>query len=393
MKLQRDIIIFKKEGSYSCFPVLEQLADGRLMVALTQREFPSHNSKGRLRLFLAAADGEHWQETTDSSLAPMWPGATGKFRCQLNGDMWLDIGAGGRGGHFDAPEVRPLSERLQWEAQRYITHDHEKDSNAFYLAGKELHVGSSLDGGISWQRQAISAPPEMLSLNGFRGLCLQDNTLLFPVGGQVDKPGLDLHTMEGATWQQYMARSTDNGDTWDWVPMLTDPHGFCTEEVSILELGEGRILAMTRAHRPGPTGYLWQQWSADNGLSWSEPVETQVWGYPAHLLLLRDGRILCSYGYRFKPAGIRAVVSNDGGRSWDVANEHILRDDGGTAAQGWGSAHDEVVKERGVSGSDLGYPFSVELAEGAILTVYYFTGRDRITHVVATKWWLEDNEV
>ena len=52
MKLQRDIIIFKKEGSYSCFPVLEQLADGRLMVALTQREFPSHNSKGRLRLFL-----------------------------------------------------------------------------------------------------------------------------------------------------------------------------------------------------------------------------------------------------------------------------------------------------------------------------------------------------
>jgi hypothetical protein len=76
-----------------------------------------------------------------------------------------------------------------------------------------------------------------------------------------------------------------------------------------------------------------------------------------------------------------------------VANEHILRDDGGTAAQGWGPAHDEVVKERGVSGSDLGYPFSVELAEGAILTVYYFTGRDGVTHVVATKWWLEDNEV
>ena len=79
--------------------MLEQLADGRLMVALTQREFPSHNSKGRLRLFLAAADGEHWEETTDSSLAPVWPGATGKFRCQLNGDKWLDIGAGGPGGH------------------------------------------------------------------------------------------------------------------------------------------------------------------------------------------------------------------------------------------------------------------------------------------------------
>ena len=389
MNWKRDMILFKEEGSYSCFPTLEQLPDGRLMVAVTQREFPSHNSKGRLRVFISEGDGEQWLETHDSTLSPLWSGATGKYRCVLNDGTWLDMGAGGRGGHFDAPEVRPISERAGWEARRYSTYDHENDPNLFYLSGKDLHIGTSRDGGATWQRRAIPAPPDMLNLNGFRGLRLQDGTLLFPVGGVVDNPALDLPAAKGWTWRQYMVRSTDNGATWEWVPVVEDPRGGCTEEISLVELGGGRILAMTRAHRPGPTGYLWQQWSVDNGHSWSEPVETQVWGYPAHLLLLRDGRILCSSGYRFKPAGIRAVVRDDGGRSWDVANERILREDGGTPAQGWGAEQLEKAKQRGVSGADLGYPFSVELADGAILTVYYFTGTDGVTHAAATKWRLE----
>ena len=117
-------------------------------------------------------------------------------------------------------------------------------------------------------------------------------------------------------------------------------------------------------------------------------METQIWGYPCHLLRLADGRILCTYGYRFKPAGIRAVLSNDGGWSWDLKRERILRDDGGTPAQGWGPKQLEKFKERGVAGADLGYPFSAQLADGAILTVYYFTGTDGITHAAATKWCL-----
>jgi hypothetical protein len=341
-----------------------------------------------VRVFLSA-DGEQWLQTQDNSLAPLWPGATGKFRCVLEDGTWLDMGAGGRGGHFDAPEVRPMRERAQWQTQRYATHEHENDPGLFYLAGKQLHIGKSADGGVNWMRQAVSAPADMVDLHAFRGLRLKDGTLLFPVGGKVDNPTMDVPPTEGAMWRQYVVRSTDNGQTWDWVPMVEDPFGVFTEEVSLVELGGGRILAMTRVHRPGPTGYLWQQWSDDGGQQWSEPVETPVWGYPAHLLLLGDGRILCTYGYRFKPAGIRAVVSAYGGRAWDVANERILRDDGGTPAQGWGPEQLEKFKVRGVAGADLGYPFSVELTDGVILTVYYFTGSDGITHVAATKWRLE----
>ena len=55
------------------------------------------------------------------------------------------------------------------------------------------------------------------------------------------------------------------------------------------------------------------------------------------------------YGYRLPPYGQRAMLSDDGGATW--AYDYILRDDG----------HSE----------DLGYPASVELDDGSLLTVYY----------------------
>ena len=72
------------------------------------------------------------------------------------------------------------------------------------------------------------------------------------------------------------------------------------------------------------------------------------------LLRLGDGRLLVSYSYRVKPYGIRARISEDDGRTWGP--ELILRDDGGS----W----------------DLGYPRSVELGTGQVMTVYYFNRAD-----------------
>ncbi len=45
------------------------------------------------------------------------------------------------------------------------------------------------------------------------------------------------------------------------------------------------------------------------------------------LVVLKDGRLVMVYGYRLMPSGIRAKVSEDGGRTW--GGELIVRDDGG----------------------------------------------------------------
>jgi hypothetical protein len=104
-----------------------------------------------------------------------------------------------------------------------------------------------------------------------------------------------------------------------------------------------------------------------------------MWGNPAHLLKLSDGRIVCAYGYRRDPMGVRACLSEDEGRSWDMDHEVVLRDDGGTVCSMWSPPRAE-------GGGDVGYPQSVELSNGRVLTVYYITLEDAVTHVAATIW-------
>ena len=88
---------------------------------------------------------------------------------------------------------------------------------------------------------------------------------------------------------------------------------------------------------------------------------------------------MCSYGHRRAPYGVRACLSRDGCETWDTDNEIVLRDDGFTT--------DGTVAGKGTP-ADLGYPRTVELADGSLFTVYYFTLGDSVTHVAATEWTL-----
>ncbi len=98
MSWKRDIVIFKEEGSYSCFPTLEQLPDGRLVVAVTQREWPSHSSQGRMRVLVSQDGGKSWEETHDPALRRCGRGRLGSFAVCLGtepGWIWARaVGAG-----------------------------------------------------------------------------------------------------------------------------------------------------------------------------------------------------------------------------------------------------------------------------------------------------------
>jgi sialidase-1 len=96
----------------------------------------------------------------------------------------------------------------------------------------------------------------------------------------------------------------------------------------------------------GAEGFLYSTWSEDFGKSWAPFRTTEIWGHPPNLTLLRDGRVLCTYGYRRAPFQIRASLSKNRGESWDQANEIIVRSGG--AANG-----------------DIGYPSALQLADGS----------------------------
>ena len=67
--------------------------------------------------------------------------------------------------------------------------------------------------------------------------------------------------------------------------------------------------------------------SEDDGFSWTPPKWTNIWGYPAEMIALQDGRYLMVYGYRRPPYGMRGCISEDG-VTWDVKNEFVIREGG-----------------------------------------------------------------
>ena len=211
-----------------------------------------------------------------------------------------------------------------------------------------LEFRISSDGGSSWERRRIEGVPPMARrvMTGVP-LCLSDGTILAHGWGNW-KPS----PPDGGHFA-YVLRSTDKGESWELTPIGEDPSGRLDfNENELLELPDGRILAMMRSYEvPGRFNAFMQQcFSEDGGRTWSPPEPTPIWGYPPHLTLLDSGAIHCVYAHRRYPYGVRACLSHDNGATWDIENEIIVRDDAVTGR--------------------VGYPSSVQLGDGTLVTVY-----------------------
>ncbi len=340
----QDVIIYKKEGIYACFPSLMRLEDGTLYTSFGTRVRRSHiDGTGGSARYVSKDNGHTWQPHQGKApLNPAW-------RCN-DGSL---AHARARGWRYV-----PASRRDEF-AKQDITVRHVREGVVAYLQG--AYARRSTDGGKTWQTQDIDLPPHRgLMCHNLSETCkMKCGVLLNAAYGELkaDKIG-----------RSFILRSEDNGKTWTFGPLAADPEGKVRlNETALVENDRGEVIAMIRSEPP-TGGHLFHTISKDRGKTWSTPRRTKIWGYPANLLRLKDGRILCTYGYRRHPQGVRAVLSRDGGHTWDVNRLIVIRDDhfGG--------------------GSHLGYPISVELAPGKIFTIYYITLTDGVTHVAGTHW-------
>jgi hypothetical protein len=125
-------------------------------------------------------------------------------------------------------------------------------------------------------------------------------------------------------------------------------------EPHTIVLKSGKILVHIRVERQGYFT-IYQSESLDGGKSFSKPHRLLdiKGGAPAHII--QDGdTIISTYGYRNEPYGIRAMFSHDEGETWET---------------------DQIILDDAPNG-DLGYPSSVVLADGSILTVFYMRSAD-----------------
>ena len=348
----KNVVIYKKKGVYACFPSLLKLEGDALITNFNTKIRRSHiDPTGGSKKMVSYDGGLTWSETQNKFINPKYRTSEG-----------ILVRAGAKGWRYVSSSQK---ESLTKEG-RYIRN--VRKGVIAYLS-PNYYRSISTDNGTAWKTEIIKTPEYILGLMGFNEssyLVTSKGVRLVGVYGKKEGREIDETSFIRSV---FFLRSTDQGKTWQFISLLSSISkeiGF--GETSLIETANRKILAMMRSQ---PEGYLWQSFSNDEGLTWSEPEKTSMYGHPANLLNLSDGKILCTYGYRMPPMGIRACLSIDNGKTWQIENEYILRADG----QG--------------SPGNLGYPISVLLSDDSIFTIYYITLEDGITYIAGTKWQIE----
>ncbi|MDY0165336.1 MAG: sialidase family protein [Thermoguttaceae bacterium] len=247
------------------------------------------------------------------------------------------------------PGAWPADRLARWQAAHRRVNAEERQA-----ALSEWMIRSA-DGGVTFSGRYPSL------VNSPHGpVQLSDGRLLYA--------GKDLwHGEQGVG----VCESTDDGQTWNWLAAIPTREGDSQgayHELHAVEAADGRIVVQIRNHNKANAGETLQTESEDGGKTWAVPHPIGVWGLPSHLLRLRDGRLLMTYGHRRQPFGNQARVSENHGRTW--SEPIIISGDG--------------------AGGDLGYPSTVQLDDGSLVTVWYEAMKDMPRAVLRqAKWSLE----
>jgi hypothetical protein len=301
------------------FPVACRLKDGRIAVVL-RGGAPHLGIKGRLDIVFSDDQGRTWSKPTvvvDSELDDRNP-AFGQAS-----DGALVVGF--------------------WRTATYDDNGNWNDQ-----LDKEMSTWStrSTDGGKTWSDPARLDTADLRYGSPYgKIVTMPDGSMLMAVYGtpraEPGKPPV------AGDWS-YIYRSTDHGRTWS---RFSTPGAERFNETALLRLKSGELLAAMRTVAPDQD--VWVTRSADGGKTWGEAMKvTPPMAHPADLAELPDGRVLLVTGDRRGPFGVRGLV--------------------GTAAKlDW---RDSFPIADTATNTDCGYPSSVVLDDGRILTVYYAVG-------------------
>ncbi|MAV38038.1 MAG: hypothetical protein CMJ59_21585 [Planctomycetaceae bacterium] len=216
---------------------------------------------------------------------------------------------------------------------------------------EEINLARSTDGGRTWRKSTLAGSDYP------RNMIIEKNgSLLFVRAAEFDW----TRANEGSPHFQ-LCRSGDGGRTWSFSEGVIKwdakrPFG----EVSAILLRDGRLLAAIRSLQRGAPrkdmhgyGITLLTESNDNGQTWSNPrAMSHTAEVHTYLTELVDGRILATYSNYHLPFGVYAIVSNDGGRTWD---------------------RDHPIQLALSALNQVGWPVTLQLADGSLLTGYALT--------------------
>lgn len=332
---KRDFLTYRNENGYSAWPTILQAKNGDLLIAFDEamrRPKVTHSDPTYYAMVIRSSDGGK----TWGSPSPI--GGYGNIGVESIGAVVLRNGdIPGQCYHprywTEGDIKKKFPEKLRVAKRRPEFPWYQEHGNYNYIY-------RSTDHGYTWEDPvSFDASPYRMAFMLRSAAELADGTLVLPCTDDSFDSG-----------RNFVVFSRDGGRTWDEVTPITRNPKIFFSEPALLLLPGGKLLAMMRTHEGGDY-FLHQSESTDGGKTWTEARRTGMWGYPPHMLLLQNGNILCVYGRRKAPFGIRACLSYDQGATWDTDNELVLRDD--------------------FPNGNLGYPTSMQYGDSRMLTVYY----------------------
>ncbi len=328
---------------YQAWPTVAKAKDGTLFVGASGHRLGHFCPFGKNYLYESHDEGETWvgpriindSYLDDRDVGLLTWGEQNILMCSVN---------------------HSLSQYEQLWDKKTDTHSHYKIRTPLALGMREhwksvpaeelerrSFVRVSHDNGKTWseKRDAPIFAPHGPTL-------LADGGILY-IGRKFDlnRTNLDI--------QAYV--SYDEGLTWELRSQIPYPESLKNELLSepyAIRLKNGEILLAVRSEDPASpkkreTLKMYLTRSTDDGKTWSEPQLLDALGAPPHLMEHSSGALILAFSSRCEPMGEYVRVSYDNGKTWskDTCISPITPD--------W----------------DHGYPTSVELSNGDILTVYY----------------------
>jgi hypothetical protein len=328
-KVQDIRVVSHLAHRYHGWPTLARRRNGQLLLVCSGGRESHVCPFGRVELMRSDDGGAHWswpQTLIDSAIDDRDAGVLETPKGSLLVTSFTSLA-------FEQPNYFARADKQQlarWRAAR----DRVPEATRKKMLGE--WIIRSTDGGQSW------SAPSRCGVNSPHGpVALSDGRLIYA--------GKELYHGDNRIGA---AVSVDDGASWKWagtIPTRPGDDHRKYHELHAVEAAPGRLVAQIRNHNPRHAGETLQSESTDGGRSWSTPHEIGVWGLPSHLLKLADGRLLMSYGHRRKPFGNQVRLSDDAGMTW---SEPI------------------GLSEDGIGG-DLGYPSTVQLDNGQLVTAWY----------------------
>jgi hypothetical protein len=338
-------VICKQTERYIGWPTITQTKSGELLVVFSGNRDEHVCPFGITQMIRSLDNGKTWSKPLTINNTPLDDRDAGILETR-NGTLlvsWFTSLAFDRQHYYEKhPEWQRHAEKLGPEIRDYWLGNWTRRSN---------------DSGETWEapvKQKVSAPHGPIELS--------DDRLLY-VGTAIENEkkilGVEESRDDGKSWQLISSIKIAPTDT---IKYYWEPH--------LVELKSGNIVAMFRYQPKNRSQcFLRQSESIDGGKTWSATHTTAIWGYPPHLIQLKNNWILVSYGVRREPYGEYACFSRDEGNTWDVDNQILIS----LAMNG-----------------DLGYPASVQLSDGSIYTVYYQIDKPgENTSLMGTHWRLK----